>query len=268
MADSLDAPRSAHTGDRVPAPLGYGLLRARTPSQIDSDVEFGHDKATHHRYAVILLWWLIATTAVLVAMAIGPAREFIERVDRWWLDVMVDAEVGGLTTLAEVLAYAGSAWATVPARLGIAVWLGRRAAWDRLGVWVGAIFISEVTLTILKAVYDRARPPAELSQAVISSSSFPSGHTVEAMAVAIALVYVFAKAGIPARHWFYVAVGYGVVMALSRTFLRVHWLSDVVVGTVIGATAAMAAVWIVERFTLEISGALESVFGWVAPRKR
>jgi len=224
--------------------------------------------ATHHRYAVILLWWVIATTAVLVAMTIGPAREVIERIDRWWLDLMVDAEVGGLTTLAEVLAYAGSAWATVPARLVIAFWLGRRAAWDRLGVWLVAIFISEAMLTILKTAYNRSRPPAELSQVVVGSSSFPSGHTVEAMAVAIALVYVFAKAGKPARHWFYVAVGYGVVMALSRTFLRVHWLSDVVVGTVIGATAAMAAVWIVERFTLGISGALESVFGWVARRKR
>jgi len=243
-------------------------LRARTPSHIDRDVEFGHVKATHHRYAVILLWWLIATTAALLAMAIGPAREFIERGDQQWLDLMVDAEAGGLTTLAEVLAYAGSAWATVPARLAIAFWLGRRAAWDRLGVWVVAIFLSEVTLTILKAVYDRARPPAELSQAVISSSSFPSGHTVEAMAVAIALVYVFAKAGKPARHWFYVAVGYGLIMALSRTFLRVHWLSDVVVGTVIGATAAMAAVWIVERYTLGVSGALESVFGWVARKDR
>ncbi len=85
--------------------------------------------------------------------------------------------------------------------------------------------------------------------------------------MAIALVYVFAKAGKPARHWFYVAVGYGVLMAFSRTFLRVHWLSDVVVGTVIGATAAMAAVWIVERWTLGISGALKSVFGWVARRE-
>jgi len=243
-------------------------LKPRTPSHIDRDVEFGHIKATHHRYAVILWWWLIATVVALLAMTIGPAREFIERVDQQWLDLMVDTEVGGLTTLAEVLAYAGSAWATVPARLAIAVWLGRRAAWDRLGVWLVAILLSEATLTILKAVYDRTRPPAELSQAVISSSSFPSGHTVEAMAVAIALVYVFAKAGKPARHWFYVAVGYGLIMALSRTFLRVHWLSDVVVGTVIGATAAMAAVWIVERFTLGISGALESVFGWVARKDR
>ena len=57
-------------------------------------------------------------------------------------------------------------------------------------------------------------------------------------------------------------------MALSRTYLRVHWLSDVTVGTVVGAATAMAAVWIVERFTLEISGALEAVFGWAARQDR
>jgi undecaprenyl-diphosphatase len=202
------------------AAVDCGLLRARTPSHIDSEVEFGHVKATHHRYVVILLWWLAATAVALLAMGIGPARDFIERIDQWWFDLMVDAEVDGLTPLAEILAFAGSAYATVPARIAVAVWLGRRAAWDRLGVWLGAIFLSEATLTILKALYNRTRPPAPLNEAVLSSSSFPSGHTVEAMAVAIALVYVFAKAGKPARHWFYVAAAYAVLMAMSRCYLR------------------------------------------------
>ena len=31
-----------------------------------------------------------------------------------------------------------------------------------------------------------------------------------------------------------------------------------------GATAAMASVWVVERFTVGICRALESVFGWAA----
>ena len=33
-------------------------MSAYPDSYIDSDVEFGHFKATHHRFAVILLWWL------------------------------------------------------------------------------------------------------------------------------------------------------------------------------------------------------------------
>jgi hypothetical protein len=41
-----------------------------------------------------------------------------------------------------------------------------------------------------------------------------------------------------------------------------HRLSDVTIGLVLGVSAALASVWIVEWFTLGISGAVESVFGW------
>jgi undecaprenyl-diphosphatase len=103
---------------------------------------------------------------------------------------------------------------------------------------------------------------------VTRSSSFPSGHSILAAMMAVALVYVFAKAGKPARRWFFVAAAYAVAMAVSRTYLRVHWLSDVTIGLVIGVSSAMASVWIVERFTAGISGGLESIFGWVTKKVR
>ncbi len=216
---------------------------------------------------MILLGWLIGAGVLLLGMLVPATRDIAERLDRWWLDAMVDAEVNGLVTLAEVLAYAGSVYATVPVRFGVAVWLGRRAEWDQLGVWLGAIVLSEGTLSLLKALYGRGRPPADLALEVTRSSSFPSGHSVAATATAIALVYVFARAGKPARHWFYVAAAYAVVMALSRNYLRVHWFSDVTIGMVVGAAAAMASVWIVERFTIGISGFLEATFGWAARKE-
>ncbi len=232
------------------------------PSHIDPDVEFGHVRETHHRFAVILLWWLIAVSASLLAMAIDPSRQFIDRVDRAWLSVMVDAEVDVLVRIGEILAYAGSVFARVPLVVGVAVWLGRRAAWDRLGVWLGAIVFSEVTLTLLKTLYGRARPPAALALVETSSSSFPSGHSVATTATVVALVYVMAQAGDPARHWFYVAALFAVLMAVSRSYLRVHWLSDVTVGVVVGTATAMASVWLVERHTIPISRAIQSMFGW------
>lgn len=125
----------------------------------------------------------------------------------------------------------------------------------------------EAALTVLKALYGRSRPPADLVMELTRSSSFPSGHGIAAAAIAVALVYVFATAGKPARRWFYVAAAYAVAMSLSRTYLRVHWLSDVTIGMVIGVPSVMASVWIVDRFTVRISGALRSMFGWATKKK-
>jgi membrane-associated phospholipid phosphatase len=65
----------------------------------------------------------------------------------------------------------------------------------------------------------------------------------------------------------YVAAVYAVAMAVSRNYLRVHWLSDVTIGLVIGVSSVLASVWIVERFTVGISGALKSALGWVARKQ-
>jgi undecaprenyl-diphosphatase len=240
-------------------------MPSRPPGNIDRDVEFGHLEATHHRLAVILFWWL-AVTALLLAMSWGPARRTIESIDDWWLDLMVDNENDVLVALAEALAFTGSVFVTSPLRVGVSIWLARRAAWDRLAVWLGAIFIGEVTLSVLKALFGRERPRGDLALEITRSSSFPSGHSIAAAATAVALVYVFAKAGKPARRWFYVAAAYAVAMAVSRNYLRVHWLSDVTIGLVIGVSSVMVSVWIVERFNTGITGALESMFGWAAKK--
>jgi len=248
-------------------PLGCRTMSSHRQGRIDPDVEVGHRKTTTRRFGVILLWWL-AVTALLLAMSWGPTRRTIESVDDWWLDLMVDNESDSLITLAEILAFTGSVFITFPLRIGLSIWLVRRAAWDKLGVWVGSIVISEVTLSVLKALFGRDRPRGNLALEVTRSSSFPSGHSIAAAATAIALVYVFARARDPARRWFYVAAVYAVAMAVSRNYLRVHWLSDVTIGLVIGVSSVMASVWIVERFTGRISSALESVCGWAVKKER
>ncbi|HUB79388.1 MAG TPA: phosphatase PAP2 family protein [Bryobacteraceae bacterium] len=68
--------------------------------------------------------------------------------------------------------------------------------------------------------------------------SFPSGHTITAFAVSIALSS------------FYPEMAIGLVfcaasIAASRILLGMHFLSDVVAGAVIGTTVAWSAVWLV-----------------------
>jgi undecaprenyl-diphosphatase len=72
--------------------------------------------------------------------------------------------------------------------------------------------------------------------------SFPSGHVANAatMAVALALILALQRD----RWWFWMlGAGYVVAMALSRTYLGVHWLTDTIGGALLGAGVAVV-LWV------------------------
>jgi undecaprenyl-diphosphatase len=74
---------------------------------------------------------------------------------------------------------------------------------------------------------------------------------------AVALVIVFLPAGPHRRIWELVAVGFAFFMALSRTYLRAHWLTDVVAGVLLGAAAAVGVAAIVHVWWLRSPAATE-----------
>ena len=108
---------------------------------------------------------------------------------------------------------------------------------DLLVPWA-AVAVSWTVAEGAKSLFDRARPfisdtgIAPLTKTP-SSSSFPSGHSATAAAGAITLSAVY-PAFAPA---FILA---GVLVALSRIYLGVHYPIDVLVGLLIGATTALA----------------------------
>ena len=60
-------------------------------------------------------------------------------------------------------------------------------------------------------------------------------------AIAIAAVIVLVPAGPKRRNLEMLAIAFAVVMALSRVYLRAHWLSDAAAGVALGAAIAIAA---------------------------
>ena len=99
----------------------------------------------------------------------------------------------------------------------------------------------------LKALIIRERPFVthpyieKLSEA--GSSSFPSGHTLEAFAVAAALSLLFSrkKIVIPVYTW-------ALLVAYSRMALGVHYPSDVLAGILIGSLIGWVVPSILNRF--------------------
>lgn len=190
-----------------------------------------------HRWAVGGATALYVSAAiVMVWMAVG--RSTLQPMDDWFHDRMVSIESDVATVLAQIFNYVGSAWVTAPLRVAVSGFLWARKRWEWLTVWLASIVVAEVSVTVFKLLYDRPRPLDPLVST--TGSAFPSGHAVAGAVTAVALVIVFLPAGPHRRIWELAAVAFAFFMALSRTYLRAHWLTDVIAGTLLGAAAAIA----------------------------
>jgi undecaprenyl-diphosphatase len=108
---------------------------------------------------------------------------------------------------------------------------------------------TSLSASLLKAAVGRPRPPDALIHPL--GSSFPSGHAAHGGATFVALVLAFTAVG-PRRRWWWALAAVGiVVMAWSRTYLHVHWLSDVTGGSMLGIGIALVvfggAQWFLAR---------------------
>ena len=115
----------------------------------------------------------------------------------------------------------------------------------RTGSWrpgVTALVVAALTVLgrFLLSLLVREPRPAELFRAVpVGGFSFPSGHTVTSAVVAGALAYLLGHLLRP-RWSGLAAVVLGLwaaLVGLSRVYLGVHWLTDVVAGWLFAAAA-------------------------------
>jgi undecaprenyl-diphosphatase len=94
-----------------------------------------------------------------------------------------------------------------------------------------------VTVTLL---VDRGRPPVKHLDAAPPTSSFPSGHTAAAVALYGALAVLAserARSALVRGLFIALAVLVPLVVAVSRMYRGMHYLSDVVGGWAVGLAA-------------------------------
>ncbi len=200
-----------------------------------------HDVLPHPRRAMTF-----GSSLLLVAIALGVAVAIHHgptTADHWWAGVVADGRTPFFTFLAErvfdTLGRFPFSWCVVGAAALILHHAGRSSA-----MWV--LLAGEVaswgTNNAIKSLVDRPRPPGALLHA--SGSSYPSGHAAFAAVTAVLLVALFAPAG-RRRPWAALGLVLAVGMAWSRTYLMVHWLTDVVGGLCVGAGVGLVtlATW-------------------------
>lgn len=99
---------------------------------------------------------------------------------------------------------------------------------------------------LLKHLINRPRPYVALPTGTVhllahySGSSFPSGHTTIAFAVAVAL-------GSRMRGWFWPLLAFAALIGFSRIYLGDHYPTDVLGGIIVGTLMGGAALYL-QRF--------------------
>lgn len=197
-----------------------------------------------HRRAAEVAGGIVVAAVVLVAMvAFDVTRAAVQPIDEAWLALMDAVRVAPLEGVAHALDIIGGPWVTAPLRLGAGLWLVYRRRWAHLVALILAVAISEISIGLLKSAVARPRPPMPLVET--SGFSFPSGHAIAGAVTALILVIVMLPPG-PARwRWELRAGLFALVMALSRTYLQAHWLTDAVAGVLVGSASVLASVVLV-----------------------
>ena len=188
----------------------------------------------------------IACVAVVVVLGLGVAARFGPQLR---LDAAVsralyagDARSAVVNDLLQVLTAPGLTVFRVVVLLPVVVWLVvRRFWWTAAWVLTAIVLVAPLT-TAVKEVVGRMRPDFVNGGARLESLSFPSGHSSgSATLVTVVLVLTWPLLGRTGRRVCLVlGIALALLVGLTRMWLGVHFLSDVLGGWALGVAWTLA----------------------------
>jgi len=135
---------------------------------------------------------------------------------------------GPLRTVAAVLAHSGDSWFWL-AGLAVLWWLGSDYWKRELLVLIVSILVAALVVFVVKLIVRRRRPEGEWGKFYRSTDphSFPSGHAVRAMMLAVIMLGMSPVTGLVLLVW-------APLVGLARVAMGLHYLSDVLAGMLLG----------------------------------
>lgn len=157
--------------------------------------------------------------------------------------VRIPEEKPGLKKAAAFLAHSGDSWFW-GAGLALLWFVGPKSWRPQISLLFLGIIFTALCVFIIKFTVKRPRPEGEWGQIYRSSDphSFPSGHAARAiMLTLIMLLTGFWWIGLLLLAW-------AILVDLSRIGLGVHYISDILAGTLVGLVMGGIAVWVFSIF--------------------
>lgn len=209
-------------------------VRQRIRSVVDW---FGRDR-------MLALWLAVGLMLLsLLGWVFGEITEAVAKGDdlvaldspvtRW----LVAHRTPWLTTVMRTVTELGSAWFVIGLLTVVTVVLVARRV-PRSAVLIAPLSAAGAAalITAVKLLIARPRPTIGDVVAVANGFSFPSGHSAQGVATYGALAWVVAYLATRRRTqiaaWL-AAIAVALLIGLSRMYLGVHWLSDVIGGYVL-----------------------------------
>jgi undecaprenyl-diphosphatase len=149
-------------------------------------------------------------------------------------------EYSGLLRIGAFLAHSGDSWFWL---LGLLViWFTGSDAWKARAILLSAaIIVTAVLVLLIKFTVRRSRPEGDWGDVYRKTDphSFPSGHAARGALIAAMAVGL----GPP---WFAIAtLIWAPLVSLARVAMGVHYLSDIIAGSLLGAGLGIFFLWLI-----------------------
>ena len=147
------------------------------------------------------------------------------------------------------ITWLGSILVLLPAGATVIVLFRRALHFSDMCLIIGGLLGASLLAHLLKILFARPRPTvvSEMMVNMPPDFSFPSAHTAQATSFFIALGLV-ASHYLPEKTGFAVWLFCGLLISfvgLSRIYLKVHYISDVIAGAILGVVWVFILNWLI-----------------------
>jgi membrane-associated phospholipid phosphatase len=195
------------------------------------------EKLESNRVAVGLIVLVVMASALFITLAAQVSHHRgLATSDPRLLHDIIGLRTGVLTTLAKVITDLGTAVAYV-LLAGAGYWYWHRKGSATLPIAaLGWMAIGSTLRFLISQLIARPRPSLDLRLVEASGFAFPSGHTTTATIGLGLTAYLLWQVSSRNRHFVVAALALlgAVAVGLSRSYLGVHWPTDVLGGWAFG----------------------------------